>query len=98
MSIISTWHVSHNGITHPAGSLLTDLPQDEQERLVNEGLAEYAGDEEIDTNHNLLTLEAFTALKANQQKEHLHLIGLTPGANEQERVDQYAAWYEQEVQ
>ncbi|MEC0269064.1 hypothetical protein [Paenibacillus anseongense] len=96
MSIISKWHVSHNGITHQAGSVITDLPQEEQDRLVSEGLAEYIGEEEIDLDQNLLTLEAFTALKANAQKDHLVLIGLTPGANEQERLDQYAAWLQQQ--
>ncbi|MBA2943207.1 hypothetical protein HZF08_33595 [Paenibacillus sp. CGMCC 1.16610] len=96
MSIISTWHVSHNGIMYPAGVPITDLPQEEQDRLVEDGLARYTDEEETDSKSTFLTLEAFTNLKASQQKEQLVLIELTPGANEQERIDQYAAWLEQQ--
>lgn len=41
MAITTIWAVRHNGTQYPPGKVLTNLPKEEEARLVEKGLAIY---------------------------------------------------------
>lgn len=52
--------------------------------------------EDEDGEETLPTVEEFTLLQANEQKELLESLGIKPGTNAEMRIEQYKELYEQE--
>jgi hypothetical protein len=94
MPILSPWSIRHNGKVYPPNTPIT-LDEESERRLVDAGEAEYV-EPEAATGETAageeLTVEAFAALKAAEQKAELEKRGLVPDSNEKNRIQQYAEW------
>ncbi|MDQ0114363.1 hypothetical protein [Paenibacillus harenae] len=96
MTITSEWKIRHNGNEYPAGEAVT-LPEADEKRLVDSGLAEYTdgGETEQDlTSDDPLTPDEFSKLKADEQKVELLALSIEPAGNSEDRLKQYSEWFE----
>ncbi|MFY0545459.1 hypothetical protein [Brevibacillus sp. H7] len=93
-----------HGIYLP-GELISDLDEKTEKQLVDAGHCEFVQGHAVAPGNtqpapvkaDLLTIEQFTALKASEQKTILQRFGIESGSNEEQRVQQYTQWYEQQA-
>lgn len=106
MSIKSEWHIRHDGKEYPAGEVV-NLPPEAEQRLVEGGTAEYVeepvehdpgnGDSAEGGEHIFPPPEEFAKLNAGEQKDHLVLAGIDPAGKAPKRLEQYTAFFEEQV-
>jgi hypothetical protein len=101
VTVKAKYHVDTGAAKYRPGDLISGLEKDEEKRLVDAGFCVYAAPVVNEETSNLpneqtvsgpLTLEAFKDLKSDPQKEHLRGLGIEPGSNEKERLEQYLGW------
>ena len=102
MRYIAKVNVRHNGVLYVPGERLTGVEDNEAVRLVNlRAIVSDSSQPLIDmesgrdtTMH--LTAEAFSELKAGEQKSMLQELGMVPESSADKRVKQYATWISQQ--
>jgi hypothetical protein len=67
-----------------------------QSKIKSGELIEVKKDSTTNPDGDVLTLDQFVDLKANDQKDRLRSLDIDPGSNENERAAQYGGWLEQQ--
>lgn len=106
MPITSDWKITHDGVSYPAGTVVTVLSEEQERELIEDGKAtrvpvvEVAAEGSLSSlgekveGGDVLTPEEFAVLTAAKQKEELESAGIEPGSNAETRVEQYTAYYD----
>lgn len=102
MRYIAKVNVVHNGVLYVPGDQLTGIEENEAIRLLN--LRAIVSDDsrpliDVETGHDVvrhLTIEAFSELKASEQKSELQKHGISPEGSAEKRVKQYVTWISQQ--
>ncbi|OAB72793.1 hypothetical protein [Paenibacillus crassostreae] len=103
MDIKAIGKIRHNGESYSPGDILTDLTKKEGERLINLKVGEFMASEEgmgaldLPISDDLATIEDFTKLKADEQKELLETLEIEPSTKAEDRIKQYSEWFELQV-
>ncbi|MGG1638223.1 hypothetical protein [Paenibacillus sp. NRS-1760] len=107
MPITSKWIITHDGVSYPAGDVVSVLSVEAEDELISYGIAKrvpvievaagsllsnVSGDDET-----ALTPAEFSELSAADQKDELISLDIDPASNEPGRIDQYITWYENQV-
>lgn len=104
MNIKALKQIRHNGKSYKKGEVVTGLSKKEYDRLVIlkagvevEGQEVSEDDFDQDEYENILTVEGFRELKADDQKRHLKSLEIEPAGNEDGRIQQYEDWFTEQV-
>ncbi|QGQ95860.1 hypothetical protein EHS13_13735 [Paenibacillus psychroresistens] len=104
MAITSAWNIQHNGIKYPAGEVIDLLSEEEEQELIDKGKAKrvpvvyvtedsFTLDGNSQNDSDILTIQQFSDLKADEQKAQLLLLGIDPASKLDLRVQQYTQWF-----
>lgn len=108
MPITSEWIITHDGVSYPAGEVVTVLSEEQEQALIASGIAKKvpvvvesaagassSGDGGDQTDEeDALTPDEFAALSAADQKKELDSLGIEAGTNADIRLQQYSEWYD----
>lgn len=103
MSFFALEKIRHNGESFSPGDEISGLSTEEAERLIKLKVAEKRTGDESDSDSTgpsrdlILSIEQFAELKADEQKDRLKGFGIDPAGKVEERIDQYEAWYNEQV-
>ncbi|MGG1442098.1 hypothetical protein ABE354_08565 [Brevibacillus laterosporus] len=90
------------------GDIVSNLEQETEQQLVEDGFCALVENLDAETEQplvedgydsdkqSLLSTEEFAELKANEQKETLQTIGISPAANGEQRIQQYVLWHNEQ--
>ncbi|GEB35302.1 hypothetical protein [Brevibacillus parabrevis] len=92
MTIQTKWPLRHDGVYYESGEIVSILPPDDEQRLVQAGLAVMFDEKKTDVAKKSLSLEEFGKLKADEQKSFLEGLNIQAAAKEDQRLKQYEAW------
>ncbi len=90
MAYIAKGFILHNGNEYAVGDTVLGLTEREARRLVDLDVIE--GEVSLEESAGPINAAAFATLGADKQKERLHLLGIDPESNKEQRQAQYEAW------
>lgn len=102
--IVKKFNVNTGVRIYSPGDTINGLDEQHEKQLVNDGYCEYATgpvvlSEEVVTppsTTELMTIEDFSILKAPDQISIIEKLGIEPGSNKDQRVQQYQEWISQQ--
>jgi|GEM_PF-3595353 len=99
--IVKKFNINTGDRIYSPGEAIIGLDEQHEKQLVDDGYCEYASgtvalSETVaipPTVTTPLSIEQFTELKAVEQNDVLESIGIDPGTNKEQRIQQYTEWY-----
>lgn len=102
--IVKQFNINTGDRIYSPGDTIVGIDEQHEKQLVDDGYCEYVTgpvvlSEEVVTppsTTELMTVEDFSILKAPDQISIIEKLGIDPGSNKDQRVQQYQEWISQQ--